>query len=693
MDLLDLYAKLSLDTEDYDSGMSDAEDKANSFGSKVGSGLKTAGSIAGKAMLGVGSAAVAVSGALVATASSTAKYGDQVDKDSQKMGISAKAYQEWDAVLQHSGSSMSSMKTSFKTLSNAAQDASKDQVAAFEAIGLSMEDVASMSTEELWDTTIAGLQGMESGTRRTAIASDLLGKGATELGALLNTSAEDTQAMKDRVNELGGVMSDEGVSAAATFQDNLQDIQTGMAGIGYSVGGMVIPYLNSFMETVITNMPTIQSTITSALSGAATVLSTVGSVAMSIFNSIKSGIETVMSSVSGGGITWSTVWNGISNAVSIAGAFVSSTINMIATVLGALVSSATTQGTVLNTVWNIISTTISTVGGVISGVVTSITALFNGDLSGAVTGIGEVFGTVFEGLTGVVSGFFDFFGSIINTVGGWISGIKNFFTGGGGEGEATAAEAVYTATAESIATSTDTAASNVETNMATISSTMSTEATTQQESVTTAYETMTKEVETAMEDQGTAVTDGTTAMETTLTTSLDNINTNAETGLTTLQTKWSNAMTAISTSVSTAMATVSSLLNQSYSVNIAVSNSATGSTEHFAKAMGHAYLLNGATTFGTMGDKRLVGGEAGQEMVVGTGTLMSAISAASGNAEVAQVVAAVGDQIIGVLGQYLPWLANNKIVLDTGVLVGEIAGQMDDTLGNRAVMARRGAFA
>ena len=55
------------------------------------------------------------------------------------------------------------------------------------------------------------------------------------------------------------------------------------------------------------------------------------------------------------------------------------------------------------------------------------------------------------------------------------------------------------------------------------------------------------------------------------------------------------------------------------------------SVSWYKKAMDNAYLLNGATIFGSMGNKLLGGGEAGSEMVVGTDTLMNMISKASGN--------------------------------------------------------------
>ena len=172
-----------------------------------------------------------------------AEYGDAIDKQSQKIGISAKAYQEWDAVLQHSGSSINSMQGAMKKLTSEAASGSD----AFQKLGISQEEAMSMSQEDLFGRVITGLQGMEAGTERTALAQELLGRSAQDMAALLNTSAEETQAMKDRVNELGGVMSDDAVKAAAGYQDALQDMQTAISGLGR---GLVADFLPGFTEVM-----------------------------------------------------------------------------------------------------------------------------------------------------------------------------------------------------------------------------------------------------------------------------------------------------------------------------------------------------------------------------------------------------------------------------------------------------------
>ena len=221
------------------------------FGGAGASGGKSFTNGFGTAMKGFGVATVAAGAAIgamgakfVSASAEVASYGDHIDKMSQKMGISAEAYQEWDAVMQHSGTTIDALKPAMKTLATQAEKGG----AAFEKLGISEQEVASLSTEDLFAKVITGLQGMEEGTERTYLTSQLLGRGATELGALLNTSAEETQAMRDRVHELGGVMSDEAVKAAAAYQDQLQDMQTAFQGLSRNLMAEFLPSITGVMS-------------------------------------------------------------------------------------------------------------------------------------------------------------------------------------------------------------------------------------------------------------------------------------------------------------------------------------------------------------------------------------------------------------------------------------------------------------
>lgn len=225
-----------LGAEAESAGKSSGSTFASAFGSVAKAGLAAVGALAG--------AAVAASGAMLKGVSDLATYGDDIDKMSQKMGLSAEAYQEWDAVMRHSGTTIESMQTGMRTLANAVETGND----AFERIGLTQEQIAGMSNEDLFAATITALQGVENETERTYLAGQLLGRGATELGALLNTSAEDTQAMRDRVHELGGVMSNEAVQAAASYKDSLQDMQTAFSGMSRGFLAEFLPGVTQVMD-------------------------------------------------------------------------------------------------------------------------------------------------------------------------------------------------------------------------------------------------------------------------------------------------------------------------------------------------------------------------------------------------------------------------------------------------------------
>lgn len=236
MNLFELFVKIGVDDQ--------ASDKISGLSSKLGKGLQTAAKVGTAAMVAIGTATVAAGTAFANNIKQTAEYADNIDKMSQKMGLSAQAYQEWDFIMQHSGTSMEALKAGMKTLANAVESGND----AFERLGITQEEIATMNQEELFAKTLEGLQGVTDETERTYLAGQLLGRGATELGALLNTSAEDVEAMRQQVHDLGGVMSDEAVKAGAAFQDSLQNLGVAISSLGRNLSSQFLPSVTSMMD-------------------------------------------------------------------------------------------------------------------------------------------------------------------------------------------------------------------------------------------------------------------------------------------------------------------------------------------------------------------------------------------------------------------------------------------------------------
>lgn len=109
----------------------------------------------------------------------------------------------------------------------------------------------------------------------------------------------------------------------------------------------------------------------------------------------------------------------------------------------------------------------------------------------------------------------------------------------------------------------------------------------------------------------------------------------------------------------------------------------------YKKAMDDGMILDSPQIFGYQNGNFLAGGEAGSETVVGTESLMRMIQRAvdTNNARNEELL----EKILSLLAQYIPNLnLNPQLVLDTGVLVSELAPKMDRELGVISRMKERG---
>lgn len=251
MNVFDLVAKLSLDSSEYEKGLGNSEKSASTFGQKLKSGIGTATKVGAAAIGAVTTAVVATGAAMVKQTGEVAAYGDNIDKMSQKLGLSAEAYQQWDYVLGQAGTDIQSMSTGMKTLTNKLDDAKNGSQSAqdmFAKLGLSLEDLQGMSREDAFEAVITGFQGMADSTERAALANDLFGKSGQELTPLFNSSIEDTQALLQASKDLGFVMSNDSVKAAADYQDALDTMKRTMKGAKTSMISGFMPSITQVMD-------------------------------------------------------------------------------------------------------------------------------------------------------------------------------------------------------------------------------------------------------------------------------------------------------------------------------------------------------------------------------------------------------------------------------------------------------------
>lgn len=258
MELFKLFGRIAVENSEANESIDETSEKAESFGSKFKS---VVGKVA-KGGIAITSAAIAAGTGFAKFAEKSASTADEIDKMSQRLGLSKKGYQEWAYVLSQSGVDVNSMQVGMKTLTNSIDDAINGNDAAiekFKRLGISIDDLKGKSREDIFSMTITGLQNVADGTEKAALANDMFGRSGQEIIPLLNETAESTEALKNKANELGMVMSDDVVDSGVSLTDTLDTLKRAFGSIVTKLGAALMPMLETVCKYIIDILPQIST--------------------------------------------------------------------------------------------------------------------------------------------------------------------------------------------------------------------------------------------------------------------------------------------------------------------------------------------------------------------------------------------------------------------------------------------------
>lgn len=193
----------------------------------------------GKAADGFKTYTTAVTGATTAVAGlavSQVSNLDAIDKQSQALGLSRTAYQEWDYVLSQNGVEIEKFGTGMKSLlknMDAVKEGNATATTNFNQLGVAVQnaDGSLRSQEDVLKETVAAFQNMEDGADKTRLATELFGKQGQSLMPLLNGTAGSVDELMQKCNDLGMVVSDEAVDAGVKFSDTLDSLKRSAQGV------------------------------------------------------------------------------------------------------------------------------------------------------------------------------------------------------------------------------------------------------------------------------------------------------------------------------------------------------------------------------------------------------------------------------------------------------------------------------
>lgn len=413
MEIFKLFGSVLVETSGADQALDKTGKKSEGLTTKIGKFIKSAA----KWAVGIATGVTAAGATVFKMASETAEAADTINKMSQKLGMSRKAFQEWDYVLSQNGMSIEGLESGMETLSFNIADAvanSEDARAAFEKVGLGIEDLGSKSREEVFNAVIAGLQGMEDTATRAALADELLGGAALDLTPLLNQTADATQALKDKANDMGMVMGDKAVNAGVAFTDAMDTLKRSANGVKNTLGAALLPVITKGVEYIGEKAPAIVSTVESVSTKVQTLNQwikeheTLMTIIAIVLATAAAAVAVYNISLHAGAIATAAM-TAATTAFGAVMAFVTSPITLVVAAIGALIAIIV----LCVKHWDTISATVQRVA---ADIVTGISAV-PGNIATKAT---EMYQTAVAWMQQFATGIYEGFLELVGKIGDWV---------------------------------------------------------------------------------------------------------------------------------------------------------------------------------------------------------------------------------------------------------------------------------
>lgn len=196
---------------------------------------------------------VAGAAALFAIAKSTANYGEELLKTSQKIGIEVSELSKLQHAANMADLGVDQLTAGLKFLSvNMAEAERKtgDGETLLRRIGVTATDSAG-KLRPIKDVLLEVAQGFREsndGAGKAELAVKLFGKAGLDLIPFLNRGAAGIKELMEEAERLGVVMSEKDAQAADEFNDELKRLHAQLRGITFAIGKELIPVIKEMMK-------------------------------------------------------------------------------------------------------------------------------------------------------------------------------------------------------------------------------------------------------------------------------------------------------------------------------------------------------------------------------------------------------------------------------------------------------------
>ena len=183
---------------------------------------------------------------------------EQLDKISQRAGVSVEFLSTLGFAADLAGSSMESLEKSLGKLSKNMFDLSngvgQTSKYAFDQLGISVYDTSGKlkKTSDVIYEIADKYKVLKDGTLKTATAMTFFGRAGAELIPLLNQGSEGLKKQQEEAKKLGLEISTNTAKQAALLKDNFTVLKASMTGIANVASQSLLPNLIQISQSFIT---------------------------------------------------------------------------------------------------------------------------------------------------------------------------------------------------------------------------------------------------------------------------------------------------------------------------------------------------------------------------------------------------------------------------------------------------------
>lgn len=191
--------------------------------------------------------AIGVGGAFIALAKSTIDAADNLNKLSQRVGVSVENLSKLQYAAKLSDLSTDQLGDGLRRLAvnlQAAGRGSGEAIEAFRALGFSQRELLNPSPDQALNRLAESFAGIQDGAGKTALAVQIFGRSGADLIPLLNQGSAGLKAMGDEATRLGLVVSSQAARAAEEFNDNLTRLSAQATAFGIQLGNVALPAIS-----------------------------------------------------------------------------------------------------------------------------------------------------------------------------------------------------------------------------------------------------------------------------------------------------------------------------------------------------------------------------------------------------------------------------------------------------------------